>query len=96
MARDACRKENQELFRRGNELLRDAVAGDVSEGKPVPFLCECAEECGGRVEITLSQWESVAREPDHFVMEAGHLRSEGEEFVGSLGDYDVVRKPASR
>jgi hypothetical protein len=96
MSRDTRREENQKLFRKGNELLRNAVAGDVSEGKPVPFLCECAEDCRGRVEITLSQWESVASQPNHFLIETGHLRGAGERFVGSLGDYEVVRKPASR
>ena len=94
MPRDTRREENQKLFRKGNEHLRDAVEGDVPEEKPVPFLCECAaEDCRGRVEITLSQWESVASRPNHFVTEAGHLRSEGERFVGSLGDYELVRKP---
>jgi hypothetical protein len=95
MSRDSRREENQKLFRRGNEILHEAVEGEVPEAKPVPFLCECADDfCRGRVELRLSEWEAVVSQPNHFVMEAGHLRSEGEEIVGSLGDYQVVRKPA--
>jgi hypothetical protein len=94
MSRDSRREENQKLFRKSNKLLHEAVEEDVPEGKPVPFLCECADdECHGRVEIALSEWEVGASQPNQFVMEAGHLRSEGEKIVGSLGDYQVVRKP---
>jgi hypothetical protein len=60
----------------------------------VPFLCECADEwCDGRVGVRLSEWEVVSSEPNLYLMVAGHLRSEGEEVVGSLGSYHVVRKP---
>lgn len=94
VARKTRRERNEELFRTGNERLHDVVEGQVSGEGRVPFLCECAdEECEGRVEITLSQWEVVASQPNHFIMEPGHLRSEGEKVVGSLGDYEVVRKP---
>lgn len=94
VARKTRRERNEEIFRTGNERLHDVVEGQVSGEGQVPFLCECAdEECEGRVEITLSQWEVVASQPNHFIMEPGHLRSEGEKFVGPLGDYEVVRKP---
>ena len=60
----------------------------------MPFLCECASEfCDGRVEVRLAEWEVVAGRPNHFLMVAGHPRSEGEQIVGSVGDYDVVQKP---
>jgi hypothetical protein len=92
--RDTRREENQKLFRLGNERLHDAVEDDVSETEPVPFLCECAAEwCDGRVEVRLSEWEVVSSEPNLYLMVVGHLRSEGEEVVGSLGGYQVVRKP---
>jgi hypothetical protein len=87
-------KENQKLFRRGNESLHDAAVDSGYETEPVPFLCECADEdCLGRVEVTPSQWEVVANEPNHYLMIAGHPRSEGEEAVGSIGEYEVGRKP---
>lgn len=92
--RDTRREENQKLFRLGNERLHDAVEDDVSETEPVPFLCECAAEwCDGRVEVRLSEWEVVSSEPNLYLMVSEHPRSEGEEVVGSVGEYEVVRKP---
>ena len=92
--RDTRREENQKLFRLGNERLSSAVADRVSAADVIPFLCECADEfCNGRVELSHEEWEGVVREHGHFVMVAGHPRSEGETVVGSLDRYDVVRKP---
>ena len=93
-SRDTRREQNQKLFRTGNERLSDALGGRLPEAARVPFLCECADEfCDARVEVTLPEWETVASEPNHFVMVPGHLRSEGEVVVGALEAYDVVRKP---
>jgi hypothetical protein len=82
------------MFRRGDESLHDAAVASGYETEPVPFLCECADEdCLSRVELTLSQWEVVATAPNHYAMIAGHPRSEGEEIVGSIRDYEIARKP---
>jgi hypothetical protein len=92
--RDTRREQNQKLFRRGNERLYRAVSEQVPVDGRVPFLCECADEfCDGRVELRREQWESVASEPQVYVMVSGHPRSEGEKVVGTLDGYDVVRKP---
>jgi hypothetical protein len=94
VSRDTRRKENQKLFRHGNESLHDAAVGAGSETSAVPFMCECADlDCLGRVEITPIEWEDVAAVPNHFVMIAAHQRIEGEEVVGSLGEYEITRKP---
>jgi hypothetical protein len=93
MDRDTRREENQKMFRRANESLHDAAV-NARETSTVPFLCECADvDCLGRVEVTARQWELVANEPKHYLMIAGHTRSEGEEIVGSVGKYEVARKP---
>lgn len=93
-SRDTRREENQKLFRRGNERLHDLVENQVNDSTPVPFLCECAaEDCQGRVEVQLAEWEAVAARPNHYLMVAGHQRSEGEQVVGSVGEYDEVQKP---
>jgi hypothetical protein len=93
-SRDTRREENQKFFRLGNERLHDAVDDQVSNAQPVPFLCECARDwCDGRVEVRLSDWEAVSSEPNLYLMVAGHMRSEGEQVVGSVGEYHVVRKP---
>jgi hypothetical protein len=91
----ATRRElNQLRFRGANELLHDAVEDEVQEAQPVPFLCECADdECLGTVTVLLSDWEAVASQHNHFLMEPGHEHSEGEEVVGSVGQYDIARKP---
>jgi hypothetical protein len=92
--RDVRREQNQVRFREANEHFHDAVEGHVRESQPVPFLCECADDdCLGTVNVLLGEWEAVASKPNHFLMEAGHQRSEGEEVVGSVGEYEVARKP---
>jgi hypothetical protein len=93
-SRDTRREQNQKLFRTGNERLNDLLDDELSEAALVPFLCECADEfCDGRVELTVAAWETIASKPNHFVMVAGHPRSEGEVVVGKLDGYDVVQKP---
>jgi hypothetical protein len=93
-SRDTRREQNQKRFRKANERFHDAVEGDVRESQPLPFLCECADDdCLGNVNVTLSQWEAVAAKPSHYLMKPGHQRSDGEEVVDSVGEYDVALKP---
>jgi hypothetical protein len=81
-------------FRKANERFLDAIENGGAGPRRVPFLCECAaDECLDRVEVGVAEWEAVASQPNHFLMKAGHQRSEGEEVVGSVGEYDVARKP---
>ena len=94
MSRDTRREEHQKLFRRGNESLHDAAIAAGSELSPVPFMCECADlDCLGLVAITPGEWDDIAVKPNHYVMMAGHQRSEGQEVIGSIHEYDVARKP---
>jgi hypothetical protein len=94
-SRDTRREENQKISRRANERLHAVVEDDVREAAPIPFLCECAAEyCDGRVEVTLQEWEGIAAKPNHFVMVAGHERSEGEQVVSKRGEYEIVEKPS--
>jgi hypothetical protein len=93
-SRDTRREENQKMFRGGNVALRDAARNIGFETTPVPFMCECASvDCRGQVEVTPREWEGVAARPNHFLMIAGHQRSEGEEITGSLREYEIARKP---
>jgi hypothetical protein len=93
MGRDTHLEENQKTFRRGNAHLRDA-AKKIGLKTDVPFMCECASiDCHGQVEVTTREWDAVAARPNHFLTIAGHQRSEGEEAVGSLRDYEIARKP---
>ena len=93
-SRDTRREHNQMRFRRANERFHDAVEDHVQETQHVPFMCECADDdCLGTVNVLPSEWEAVAGKPNHFLMEAGHQHSEGEEVVGSLREYEIARKP---
>jgi hypothetical protein len=81
-------------FREANERLHNVVEDQPSSRQLVPFLCECADDdCMGTVEVTLSEWEDVAAKPNQYLMEAGHQRSEGEQVVSLLRDYEIARKP---
>jgi hypothetical protein len=44
------------------------------------------------VEVTLEEWEGVPACPSHFLMIAGHQRSEGERVVDTLSEYEVAPK----
>jgi hypothetical protein len=95
MVRESRREENQKLFRRGNESLHDAALNIGLAMRLVPFLCECADEdCRDQVEVTPEEWESVSSRPNHYLMLRGHPRSQGEEVVGSLREYEIALKPA--
>ena len=92
--REERREANQRRFQLANQRLHDFVAGQLPELAPVAFLCECAdEECMGRVEVPLTQWEDVSQRPNHFLIIAGHPRIDGEQVVESLGRYEAVQKP---
>jgi hypothetical protein len=93
-SRKTPREHTQLRFRRANERLLAAIENGDSTPRRVPFLCECADDgCHGRVEVDVAEWEAIASEHNHFLMEAGHQRSEGEEVVGRVGEYEVARKP---
>jgi hypothetical protein len=92
--RETRREKNQKIYQR-DEWLHDATVAAGYATAPVPFLCECAnEDCLGRIELTPSQWEVVAAAPNHYVLIAGHARSETENVVGSIREYEVARKAA--
>jgi hypothetical protein len=93
-ARETPRKHTQLRFRKANERLLAAIENGGPNMRRVPFLCECADEtCLGTVEVDVAEWEAVASQRNHFLMEAGHQRSEGEDVVGHIGEYEVARKP---
>ena len=87
--------ENQITFRNANELLLKTAV--VSDGRAVPFLCECADDtCFGRIELTIDEYR-VAHPPDEngFVLLHGHLQTEDEVTVAKHDGHAVTRKPDS-
>jgi hypothetical protein len=93
-SRETRREQTQLRFRRANERLLAAIENGGASPRRVRFLCECADEqCHGTVDVDAAEWEAVASQHNHFLMEAGHRRSEHEEVVGHVGEYEVARKP---
>jgi hypothetical protein len=89
-------RENEELFRLANERLHDQIADAVAADRPVPFLCECADErCMERVEMTLSDYESIRADADTFAVAPGHAVERVEKVVEDRGSFHVVRKEAA-
>jgi hypothetical protein len=86
-------RENQELFRAGNERIGEVARGAGQDGGAIPFLCECAAEtCLGRVELTFTEYEGVRSVANQFVILPGHLRIEGERVLEDNGRFQIVRK----
>jgi hypothetical protein len=95
-ARDRRRAENQDMSRGANKRLQ-AVAGRTTEdGTVIPFLCECAaDDCMGRVEISIDEYFIAHLAPEHYVILAGHPRIDGQVVVEDRGHYEVVTKAAA-
>lgn len=85
--------ENQILCRGANERLKQAVENHVGEARRVPFLCECADAfCGGRVDLTLEQYDALRARQNRFAIVPGHPCVEGEEIVERREGFHVVEK----
>jgi hypothetical protein len=85
---------NQQAFRHANERLYERVSGaGVTDHRHVPFLCECAaDDCLGRINATLSEFEEAhAKYSDYFIL-PGHRRIQGEVAIEENGRYEVVTK----
>ena len=87
-------QENQESFRYANERLRGLVidAGETDH-RHIAFFCECADEdCLGRLNATLDEFEDAHPTSQHFFILPGHLRMVGEDAIEENGRYEVVTK----
>ena len=63
---------NDATFRAANERIRD-VAEEQEMTELVPFICECADErCTQIVQLSLEEYESIRREPTHFLNAIAH------------------------
>jgi len=88
-------RENEELFRTANERLVEQVADAVPADRPVPFLCECADDlCMARIEMTFDDYRGVRADSDTFAVVPGHA-VEGEVVVREVESFHVVRKEAA-
>lgn len=86
---------NDAVFREANENINDAARALLEEGKPLPVICECADEsCSQLLQLTAEEYEAVRREPTHFINAHGHHESAGgwAEVVEEFERYAVVAK----
>jgi hypothetical protein len=92
--RNERREENQRQFQRLNQRLHDVVESQIPDATTVPFLCECADDRWmGSVDVSPGQWQRSLERPNHFLIVAGHPRTEGEDIVDTLSPYEIVEKP---
>ena len=85
---------NDATFRAANERIRDTAEAEEMTEK-IPFLCECAEEnCTQIVRLSHEQYESIRRNPTHFLHTPEHEVSDRPhtEVVERNHTYVVVRK----
>lgn len=94
-SRKAKLVENQNMSRSANGRLQDVAGRTVTDGVVIPFLCECADGCLGRVEITIDDYFIAHLDTDHYVIVPGHPRVDGEVIVRDHGEYEVVTKAAA-
>ena len=82
--------ENEAFFREINERLEERTPDSASE---LIVICECADvDCAARITLPHDDYESVRREPTHFVVAPGHADLEIEDVVRQTDTFDVVRK----
>jgi hypothetical protein len=87
---------NEALLRTVNERIRalDAEAGWADPGHQFEFQCECGnpDGCGGRVQMSLAEYERVRAERDRFAVVPGHEDDAIERVVERNERFCVVDK----
>ena len=90
---------NEAAFREVNErrasLDRHALGEWAEGGELFEFVCECGnggDGCEGRIEMTMSEYDTVRRQDDRFAVVPGHETSEIETVVERNERYVVVDK----
>lgn len=88
----------QARFRSGNERLRASATSHRFEAEDsAPFVCECADPgCYESVMLTLADYDRVRRQPNWFVVAAGHEDEEavGERIIEAEHGYTIVENLA--
>lgn len=93
-AREERMVENEELFRRANERLREHVAEIAAPEQRIPFLCECTDDtCMARVELNRDEYARVRADRHHFLIVPGHPMMESERVVVQEDHVWIVEKP---
>jgi hypothetical protein len=89
----ASERDTQDVFRRANERLLDAVRDRTDDDRRIPFLCECLDpDCRSTVQRTIEQFRSLQDEPNRHAIVTGHATTVDEHVVEVDGDVTIVEK----
>ncbi|MGQ0678315.1 MAG: hypothetical protein ACT4OM_01420 [Actinomycetota bacterium] len=81
---------NEVAAREINESIEDSLQGDKGL---IRMVCECGRDtCERVVAITVGEYETVRRNPRHFVVAFGHTMPEIEAKVDETDRFEVVEK----
>ena len=90
--------KNEALFRDVNERISE-ISQELAPGTPNPelidgLICECADpQCLERVgPLTITEYESVRRDPTRFIIAANHQAADVERVADRQPSYWVVEK----
>jgi hypothetical protein len=94
MDRDHKLAQNEAMFRTVNENIEKvAVENRFAAGDLPSFVCECADtDCGELIQLSVTQYEEVRRNPSRFFLRPGHEIGDVENVVERFDDYFVVEK----
>jgi hypothetical protein len=84
---------NQSIFREVNERLEGLAENFKEVAETAPFTCECADlGCIQMIDMTLSEYETIRKDPNNFFVLPGHVYPEFERVVSENERYVVVAK----
>jgi hypothetical protein len=87
--------KNEALFRGINERVRELKSelADAGPGTLIEFMCECGRsDCVEQVQLTISEYERVRAEPEHFLLKPGHELADVERVLAEGDRFVVVAK----
>jgi hypothetical protein len=87
--------KNEALFRGVNERVRELKSelADTERGALIDFICECGRsDCVDQVQVTISEYERVRAEPEHFLLKPGHELADVERVLSDGDRFIVVAK----
>jgi DNA-directed RNA polymerase subunit RPC12/RpoP len=89
---DARIAKNEDRARSLNESLERGGRGHGADGI-AEFLCECGNaDCNRTIEIPITEYEEVRRNPKRFIIARGHNADDVEVVVSEKRSYNVVEK----
>jgi hypothetical protein len=85
---------NESRFREINERVEHDLEPIVERpDELIPFVCECGRPtCTQAIELSISEYEAVRRDPTRFIVVGGHEIDDIEDVVERHDRYLVIQK----